>query len=853
MFALLKSLFAVFLTLFLAPAAHSGVDEARNAMSDKLWDVAYLHLQEAVDDKDLSDETRANLLLLLAEALIRGNRPDEAIKFLQNPSLTDHPEASFWMAQAFAGKGLFDDAVEEFLPLTKDSDHPFQAEAAFTSASLLLSLGRPEEALEALTLPSNSSNPDLLIECRLRRCEILIDLDRIAEARAIFPEPNEIAPHLTPYSQLISGHLLLAEGKPELAEPFFNELLEKPEGQSLESYNLAAIAKADAMAAQGRSGLATESLLAFVTANPETARLNPIFTRIVAWLPQAIISTENPTLLRLAGWIPQTLPRSSGLIHTDNATAAAAWPRVEAPLTDLEAFSLHARALALHRIAENPAAHAEAHALLRQLQLFAPRHFLTPHALLTLAQWNLEEGKPTEAFSMFETLRLSAKSPIIRGEAAFHSGVAAFEAGNTTLAAELFDQAATFLDGEASESATMNAALARLSEDPNASITIQNPISSELEGELALERALLEKDPARSRLALDDFLKKNPGHPRAMEARISIAEAALRSIPPDFSAARAQLELLTTSQPPPPPELSARMALARLRLLDLSGETEATIALAKLTMDSFPNTRESAEAAFVMGKNLFQSGIYNEARLVLEKLAASEAGTQRAQAALLIAARAAALGATSQSREEGLLLFHQTITAPGPLKTVALLEKARLLIDLNRIPAAIDLLSETYAATSVDDPARLPTGLLLAEAIYAKGDNDPDSLGSALQIYDSLIAISSGNPAEYFRLQYLRGLTLEKLPDTKDPSSTRIPEAKEAYYSVVDRPVDPKPPEWEWFERSGFRLLSLLEQEEEWEAAISIAEKIASFGGPRAKEASTRARQLRLKHMIWKE
>ena len=78
-------------------------------------------------------------------------------------------------------------------------------------------------------------------------------------------------------------------------------------------------------------------------------------------------------------------------------------------------------------------------------------------------------------------------------------------------------------------------------------------------------------------------------------------------------------------------------------------------------------------------------------------------------------------------------------------------------------------------------------------------------------------------------------------------------EAREAYFSVIDRPTDPPPAEWEWFERSGFRLLTMLEGAEDWKAAIAIAARIASFGGPRAEEAATRARQLRLKHMIWED
>jgi hypothetical protein len=44
-----------------------------------------------------------------------------------------------------------------------------------------------------------------------------------------------------------------------------------------------------------------------------------------------------------------------------------------------------------------------------------------------------------------------------------------------------------------------------------------------------------------------------------------------------------------------------------------------------------------------------------------------------------------------------------------------------------------------------------------------------------------------------------------------------------------------------------------LEKAGRWPAAIACAKKIASFNGPRAEEATTRASQLQLKHMIWED
>ena len=101
------------------------------------------------------------------------------------------------------------------------------------------------------------------------------------------------------------------------------------------------------------------------------------------------------------------------------------------------------------------------------------------------------------------------------------------------------------------------------------------------------------------------------------------------------------------------------------------------------------------------------------------------------------------------------------------------------------------------------------------------------------------------------RLQYLRGKTLEQIPDEKDPSQKREKQAFTAYYSALEAASPPT--EWYYLELCGFRALALLEKAGRWPAAIACAQKIASFKGPRAQEAATRASELQLKHMIWED
>lgn len=828
-------------------------------MENGLWDVAILRLERAVKIQDLDPTERSEILILLAEGLVRANEPAKAFAILEQSGVREHPDAGFWIGQVLAGLGRYSDAVDALVPIAADPSQRLREDAGLTAASLQLSLGQPEASLETLTLLAEPAGTPTAVRSKLHRIEILLDQGQVVKARELFSTLAELSKTLPetlkPFASFLDGQLMLAEGRHGEAETVFTELLTTPGSQTLPRHNLAAIGKADALAGLGNNSDATDSLLAFIQSNPETPLLEPMFDRIIKWLPEEIVTTDNPTLQRISEWQPKAPPASIEYLYADVSYAAIEWSSSGRKIPDLAIFSLYARALGLHRIGTTDAT-KQAELLLQRIRMIAPMHFLTPRSLMTLARWKMDEGNSSQAFGILDTLRLTAKSPLVKGEAAFLDAQIAFERGDTKLAASLFEEAATLLDGQNEEAAVFNSALARLSGDPSATILIQNEnpeVAAKLATDLDLEKALLADTPEEAKTAIDAFLKANPDHPRAAEARLAISEAALKASPPDLSLARAQLDTLRASEKILPIDTTPRLLLAELQLLNLSGEKEKTVELAKSIIANYPETPAASEASLVMGKSLFKSGNYNEARLVLEKLATSEPGTQRSQAALLLAARSAALGATAQSREEALAIFDKAIEIDGPLRSLARLEKARLNIDLNRLPIAIKSLREAYNTASPDDPSRLPTGLMLAEAIYARGETLPGSLEEALKVYDELLVLTASNPAQYFRLQYLRGLTLEKLPDPEDPTKTRLGDALSAYFSVLDRPIDPSPPEWEWFERSGFRALALLENANRWQAAISIAGKIASFKGPRAEEAATRARQLQLKHMIYED
>jgi tetratricopeptide (TPR) repeat protein len=819
-----------------------------DALAAGLWETASLHFGECLSSPGLKPEEKSNVAIRLAESWIRDGRTEEALALLKESFVSSHPEAPFWKGQALAGLGRVSEALDTLQPLLADAAAPFRQETVFTIANLQLALGKPDAALETLGLLSGAKDPETAARSRLHQVEILLDLGRAIEAREAMPAASAIAARDRPLASFLDARLLLAESRPADALAIFQTLLDKPQGQSLNRRHMAAAGLAESMLAMGNTEGAASFLLSFIQENQDSPQLDALFHQLRDAIPQTP-AVSDPILVKLAEWItPPEFP-ATGLIAAEDSSATCAWPL---PNSDQELVTqaLFARACGLRHMT-SPEALTEARLLLTRLRLEFPEHPLAGMALFESARMALAGGSREQAFNMLASLRESSPSSNLRGEAAFLEAKAAFSKGDQAHAAGLFEEAARNLEGREAEAANFNAAILHLVNTTGVSQAPQEVLKDPaLAADLMLERALSLESPELKRAALEEFLLQHPGHPREPEARLAAAEAALAMPLADLAFARSQLETLDADPEKSSALNPARVDLIRLRIADLSKDPSA-IAAARQILEKYPADPAAAEASLVLGRNLFESNSYNEARMVLEKLAATDSDPARAEAAWLMAARSAALVPTSQSQQEALILFDKVIAMKRPLSSLAMLEKARLMIDMNRLPEAISFLRHWFDSLPKSDPLHLPAGLLLGEAIYGQGGTNPSSLTDALAVYDSLLESAKNQPGTLHRLQYLRGRTLEQIPDPKVPSRKREKEALTAYYSVLETTTPPD--EWHYFELCGFRALALLEKAGRWPAAISCARKIASFNGPRAEEAASRASQLQLKHMIWED
>jgi tetratricopeptide (TPR) repeat protein len=846
------------LLLLAMPSALLGQDAAllmrkgNDALASGLYEIAALHFSDCLASQNLDPKEKSEAAIRMAETLIRDGKPSKAMELLGQSFATGHPEAPFWTGLALAGLGKFTDAVSALSPIALNPEAPHRNEALFTTANLELALDKPNAALTILsTLSSSSSDPALTAKARLHQVEILLELGQTENARQTMPASSLVSPQDLPLATFLEANLLLAEKRPSEAASSFQTLVDQPQGQSLRRYHQAVIGLADAFRANGIPETATEFLLQFIQSHPDSPQLDAMFKRLQDTLPESP-TLSDPILERLAQWItPAELP-TTGPLATTECLAVSAWPSATQS-SDLLTYSLFTRALGLHRIG-TPEARAEARFLHTRLRLENPGHPLAKRALFLTAQWALEERSTSRALLILDILRECTASPNIQGEAAYLEAKTAYLQGDKNQAIPLFEEAAHSLSGENSNAARMNAAILRLGEDTTNTIPILQtdlPENSNLAADLELERALSLTDPTNQRTAIEDFLTHHPTHQRWPEARLAAAEAALAGTKPDLSFARAQLDTIAADPDASTNLDHSRLALVSLRIHDLSQDSAAAIAAARALLEKYPEQPSAAEASLILGRNLFQTRSYNDARLVLEKLASSDIDPARAQAAWLLSARAAALVPTNQSQQEALILFDKAMNSKGPVSALAKLEKARLMIDMNRLADASNFLRTWFETLPDTDPLHLPAGLLLGEATYAQGSVNPISLAEALDVYDKLLVHAEKFPSIFYRLQYMRGRTLEQLPDETNPALKRENQAFIAYYSVLETTTTPA--EWQYFELCGFRALALLEKAGRWPAAIACAKKIASFKGPRAEEAATRASQLQLKHMIWED
>jgi tetratricopeptide (TPR) repeat protein len=136
--------------------------------------------------------------------------------------------------------------------------------------------------------------------------------------------------------------------------------------------------------------------------------------------------------------------------------------------------------------------------------------------------------------------------------------------------------------------------------------------------------------------------------------------------------------------------------------------------------------------------------------------------------------------------------------------------------------------------------------MLLGDAQFARAGNDVARLEATLAHYDRLLGGLPADSPTRFRILYQKGLTLERLDGRAD-------DALIAYMDAIQSAPESPRGDWAAIESCGFAALRILEKREEWVAAMKLARRIAALGGPRAEDATERAKRIGMEQFIYEE
>lgn len=856
--ALISSMFASSVPVHAATASsssesnisapwHEMEQKGTEALAAHLPEIAVLRFTDALQQLTSGQTAeQQRLQLRLAEAMIRAQQPQDALDLLDNlkdATTALRADAWFWRAHALAALGQHRDAIESLRTALEQPSLSHREDAILSLARLHAALGDLGAAVQVLASATITPDPQRTM-AQLDLARIHLCMGNTDAARKAMPEFRPLNEALSLRARQLLGEILIAEKQYDQAATLFYSLLSEHDNNAEPlpaTLHASAVLLAMAWMEQGKKSDATDQLLAFIQNNPNSTKLDQAFGLLETLLPDNP-APNDPIITRLRQWSLEPSKTRPLILNQLGDHACDAFPVIH----DIAAPALHAHALLLQ--AQSLRASSSASAQNERLRLLTRviwEHPSTPYqseALLALAEYHSDHQRTEQCMGALRSALESTAETSQQQRVLLASAELALKQHNYTAAKEAFEKLRAISNQLNQQQASLNAGIAEiLAQDEAAVISRIDQADPAVAASLTLERALFAASQHRVEAAhqLDQFLLAHPQHPRAMEARLALAFCAMEQQPPAIALAKAQLDQLAPIDPP-----TAGIALARIRFSELIQQPVQTILLCRAFLEQFPHGADAAAVAMILGAALSENGDLSEARVVWQKLATESPA--HAAPARLLAARAAARTGTPQSLLESMALFDQVIQSPQSLRFLAILEKARVMLDSKSpelMQTALLDLEKTWNDPVCPTALHGAVGLLYIESLYALGGSQPENYQRSLVIQQNLLESSQVDPAFRLRIHYFKGLTLEQLNQSSEAFAT--------YYDAIESAFTDPPSDWEAFDRCAFNALALLEKQKRWLAAIDLAKKISKTGSPRANEAAERAARLGLEHMIY--
>jgi|GEM_PF-1676697 len=773
-------------------------EKAESALREGMPRAAVAPLKEALAKS--SGEQKQKLTLLLARSLLAAGRPQEALKTLNDVG-SGGTEAQLLRAAALAAEGSLTDAAALAGPLA----------ARNTDAALLLARIRMEEGDAAAArklmpapgaaLPEDPNSLRLLLELQLAtgQPEETDQLIESVRAAALLPAPE---------IDMITGRLRLLQGRTAEAADAFHRTLGGGNAPAFVQDN-ARLGLARALRALGKDTEARGMLREALSANSVALGLRPIMEE---WIAAEKAAGADPNG-ELRAWSSEKNPRG-----TEGGLQLA---RSELDVRGTEAT------IAL-------------------LQDILGRENLPPaeseRTRLMLAEAKVAVGQPAESLQVLESLgedgSLSYQLAMLRGRALAASG--SFRRAHESFTSALA-RAKTKDERTAASANCLLTALAA------GDLDLARKAHKDLRERAADDPGLLGWSfllaAAEAREGNTDGLnalsKITPANEYTFQAKLALAEWRLAR-----GEGPAAERILKTAEPEA--EIlprSAALAAAEIFAADNAGSrTRKDLSAACETfLAENADAPETTDVAFKLAELHSRGGDHAAAESVLARLAEKLTDPEQSALALFLAAQAASRSMSEAGADRAMSWFDDVAKGKSELRQRARLEQASLLLRATRFKDALAIyesILSSEAPAEVHHAARMEKG----DILFAMAAEQPEKFAAAAAVYATIAKDASAPPDWRDQAACKRAASLARSGQTDG--------ALAAYREVLSRtPAQGTDPYW--FFKAGLEAGRILENQEDWPAAVAIYDRMASVNNPQSEELTQRARRLRLEHFIW--
>lgn len=786
------------------------LSSARRALAESAPQIAIEKLHTLLKSSKLAPADHDGAILLLAEAQLAAGQHDDAINTVASLAATS-PTARLLKARTLADAGRWLEALPLFQACGREPETALAAHLG--EAETLQALNRTPEATTLLESVIHEAPENIPI--RLRLAGLYIELQKVKRARAILDTLAPKEPGDVKWKHYLEGRALFTEGNAAPALAIFEDILNQPRDVSDGLLAATTLAAGEARIIVRDYDSADKPLETFIWRHPDSAWLEVVFRR----LDQIYARQEHPGESELQKWAAKQPPRCAAL-----ARFYVARMQIRGKKTDKAALSL---AVFIEKY---------------------PAHPLLPFAHLMQADLLLEKNDLEGAVQSLDAAERAVRNAAQRGEIELRRGLVLFQQRQYLLAANEFQRAGTH-SPKLRENATFNAALAALSQQnydrfltEYRTLTTNSP-ESPLRADLILEEGFTQarNSDARAEETLQLFLNHFPLSARQSEARLALAELAFQARNP--VAATEYLRVANTSRAEPATTEQAEYLAVFLAESESPANTDRVIEQAQAFIRKHPKSALLPEVRMKLGQVFFHGGNFAGAETQFATLAQESPTSGFAETALFLAGQSAMQSINPGSVDRALKLFDDVVKREGPLKLYARQQQAIVQSKLGRESEAVTLYDAILSSQPPPEPElRYATLAGKGENLLVLGRKDQTQLNAALAIFEELAALPEVTPTWRNQALYKKADTLVLL--------NRQPEAMTALYDVLDQDRS-APREFFWYYKAGFDLAAHFEQQANWKSAIGIYEKIARLEGPRAADATERAKSLRLKHFIW--